>query len=430
MLVIPEMKLGRLAVVKKTSHDVVEQVRAALAHQENHLSFAITLMEHLVVPTFVLDAEQNVLIWNRACERLTGIPAAEVLGTRNHWRAFYKSERPCLADLVATASYEEIAGLYSVFEDPAQPAYGVHAENWCWMPRRNQQLYLAVDAGPVYNELGQLIAVVETIRDITEKQIAQSRVIEQASILKAHYDEHQQEAELARRILEHQIRTDLLEQAAVKYSVMPASHFSGDMVLAARAPSGRRYALLADATGHGLAAAVSILPMVQEFYRLVELSQPLSSLVESINFLLANSLPVGRFVAAAFVCVDDAGEAGEIWVGGVPDVLMSDGKGQVIRHFASNNLPLGITRGKGGMNGVEAFAWQAGNQLVMLSDGVIEASDATGHQFGEAGVVEAIKAASGKTLIDGVRTALARHLQGATAHDDMSILVIDFPSAT
>jgi PAS domain-containing protein len=46
------------------------------------LSFAITLMEHLVVPTFVLDAEQKVLIWNRACERLAEMPAAEVLGTR------------------------------------------------------------------------------------------------------------------------------------------------------------------------------------------------------------------------------------------------------------------------------------------------------------------------------------------------------------
>ncbi len=48
------------------------------------MSFAITLMEHLGGADFVLDAEQKVLIWNRACERLTDMPAAEVLGTRNH----------------------------------------------------------------------------------------------------------------------------------------------------------------------------------------------------------------------------------------------------------------------------------------------------------------------------------------------------------
>ena len=38
---------------------------------------------------------------NKACERLTGIEAAEVLGTQEHWRGFYDSPRPCLADLVA-----------------------------------------------------------------------------------------------------------------------------------------------------------------------------------------------------------------------------------------------------------------------------------------------------------------------------------------
>ena len=41
-------------------------------------SFAVNLMQHMVVPTFVLDSDCNVLIWNKACERLTGVPAAEV----------------------------------------------------------------------------------------------------------------------------------------------------------------------------------------------------------------------------------------------------------------------------------------------------------------------------------------------------------------
>lgn len=47
-------------------------------------SFAVKLMQDLVVPTFVLDATCNVIIWNRACERLTGMSAKDVLGTREH----------------------------------------------------------------------------------------------------------------------------------------------------------------------------------------------------------------------------------------------------------------------------------------------------------------------------------------------------------
>lgn len=410
------------------SDGLASRIGATLAPQEHGLFFAITLMEHLVVPTFVLDAEHKVIIWNRACERLTGVMAEEVVGTRQHWLAFYNVARPCLADLVASADYEKIAQLYSVHENSAQPSFGVHAENWCVMPRLGQRRYLIVDAGPVYDEAGSLIAVVETLRDGTEKQLAETKVIEQASILKAHFDEHEREADLARRILDHQIRSDLMKQAGVKYSVTPATQFSGDMVLAARAPNGKLYAILADATGHGLAAAVSVLPIVQEFYRLVELGQPLMSLIETINFLLANSLPLGRFVAAAFVCLDETAQHGEVWVGGMPDVLMIGDAGAVVQRFASRNLPLGVSKDSSNLVRPQVFDWDTARQLLLVSDGAIEASDPAGEQFGEQRLAAALaNQLSSDALLVALNGALSTHLQGATAHDDMSVLVIDCP---
>lgn len=140
------------------------------------MNFAVKLMEHLVVPTFVLDAECRVVIWNRACERLTGVPAHELFGTREHWRAFYDAPRPCLADLIAQGRTAEIEVLYATHEEPADPAQGAHgrrAENWCVMPQVGTRLYLAIDAGPIYDDEGRLIAVVETLRDMTVQQEAQ-----------------------------------------------------------------------------------------------------------------------------------------------------------------------------------------------------------------------------------------------------------------
>ena len=67
------------------------------APQKDH-GFAISLMEHLVVPTFVLDIDSRVIIWNKACERLTGVSAEDVIGTIDYWRAFYDERSPCLAD--------------------------------------------------------------------------------------------------------------------------------------------------------------------------------------------------------------------------------------------------------------------------------------------------------------------------------------------
>lgn len=390
--------------------------------------FAITLMEHLVVPTFVLDADHRVLIWNHACERLTGIAAADVIGTRDHWRAFYESPRPCLADLLARNDWTAIDKLYTTHAAPDAPTHGVHAENWCTMPARGERRYLAVDAGPVFDEAGQLVAVVETLRDNTASKLNEDRVAEQANILQLHYEEHEREAQMARRILDHQIRTDLIRQAGVRYTVMPATHFSGDLILAARAPDGRLYALLADATGHGLAAAVSVVPVVQEFYRLVEQGEALATIAESINFVLANSLPAGRFVAAAFVCLDEAARHGEIWVGGIPGVDLLDDDGKILRRFESRNLPLGVSIEADAVSMVEDFDWSAPARLVLLSDGAIEATGPAGDAFGELRLTDALTCTRSTDLIDRLRAALTAHLGPCPAHDDISILVIDCPA--
>ncbi|MEN3372146.1 diguanylate cyclase [Dechloromonas sp. ZS-1] len=136
-------------------------------------AFAIRLMEHLVVPTFVLDAERRVVIWNRTCERLTGIPASEILGTRQHWSAFYDEPRYCLADILALGCANELDALYAAHTEPSETGEGLRAENWCTMPHTGKRLYLAIDAGPIYDDEGRLIAVVETLRDMTEQKLAQ-----------------------------------------------------------------------------------------------------------------------------------------------------------------------------------------------------------------------------------------------------------------
>ncbi len=136
--------------------------------------YAVRLLQHLVVPTFVIDPQRRVVVWNRACERLTGVAASEVLGTRRHWHAFYQQRRYCLADLVALNRPEKLAALYSRFSVRDDHATGFSAENWCVMPKLGNHLYLAIDAGPILDDDGRLIAVVETLRDITDQKRAET----------------------------------------------------------------------------------------------------------------------------------------------------------------------------------------------------------------------------------------------------------------
>ena len=141
--------------------------------QRDH-GFAISLMEHLIVPTFVIGADSRVLIWNKACERLTGVQAQEIIGTSDHWQGFYAERRPCLADLLLERRFNEIGALYAHGGSFGLSDFGVSAENWCVMPKVGRRLYLAIDAGPIYDESGNLIAVVETLRDITVQKQAQA----------------------------------------------------------------------------------------------------------------------------------------------------------------------------------------------------------------------------------------------------------------
>ena len=144
-------------------------------------SYAVRLMQHLVVPTFVIDPRRRVVIWNRACERLTGVAASEVIGTTKHWQAFYETRRPCLADLVALDRPEQLPEFYSEYAARGHNGLGFSAENWCVMPKLGNQLYLAIDAGPIHDEAGHLIAVGETLRDLTDQKRAEMTLKELAT---------------------------------------------------------------------------------------------------------------------------------------------------------------------------------------------------------------------------------------------------------
>jgi diguanylate cyclase (GGDEF)-like protein/PAS domain S-box-containing protein len=132
-------------------------------------AFAHQLMEMLAIPIFVLDAGSRVMIWNRACENLTGVAATDVIGTRDHWRSFFDEQRPTLADLVLTDHGGDIPIIHP---RPGQPSH-LSSEGWFDMPRIGRRLYLAVDASPIYDERGRLSAVVETLRDLTDEKMAQ-----------------------------------------------------------------------------------------------------------------------------------------------------------------------------------------------------------------------------------------------------------------
>lgn len=248
--------------------------------------------------------------------------------------------------------------------------------------------------------------------------------------LQLYHDEREAENTLAVEILEQIMQRPGLADPSLHYWISSASSFSGDILAATQAVNGRFYVLLADATGHGLAAAISVLPLLTQFYDSAGAGVPLDRIVYRINTQLCAALPVGRFVAASFVCIDPAGQGNVLWLGGMPAVLLIDAAGNVLRTYEANNLPLGV----------DPFAqesvamlpltcgYPAGAQLVLFSDGLVEAQNAAGEPFGIARLAAALVNSSSATRFDAVKDAVNQHLGTQLAHDDISLLFIDLPS--
>ena len=161
-------------MLKTASHDAASGVPTQAAQHAliGDRAFVGQLMESLSIPVFVLDLEARVMIWNRACEQLTGVLASEILGTGEHWRSFYDHRRPTLADLVLQNRTEEVRQILPRSAPPGASA-GLCLESWFDMPRAGRRRYLAADATPIYDADGQLSAVVETLRDLTDEKMAQ-----------------------------------------------------------------------------------------------------------------------------------------------------------------------------------------------------------------------------------------------------------------
>lgn len=164
------MVMGGMGIVE----DVTERIRAASLLRDQK-RFTEDLIRSSAVATFVVGPDHRVMIWNRACEELTGVPAAEMVGTDGHWRPFYDQRRSSLADLVIDSAEERIEDLYQVSSRSALLPEGVRAEGW-FRNLNGRDRYLVFDAAPIRDGQGRVIAAIETLQDITDRKRAEEEV--------------------------------------------------------------------------------------------------------------------------------------------------------------------------------------------------------------------------------------------------------------
>lgn len=247
---------------------------------------------------------------------------------------------------------------------------------------------------------------------------------ENAKQLALHRDETEREQQLAMHLMEHIIRDDVHEEHVQRW-VMPAQHFSGDLLASMPAPGGALHIILSDGTGHGLSAALSVMPVAEIFTRMTQQGYQISSIARELNRKLKQLMPTGRFVAAILVCVDWAERTIELWNGGSPAAFFVNQDGRVLRQWDANHVALGILSDQAFDAQTELYQWQELGQLYMYSDGLTEAQNAEGEDFGEERLLHILASTASADRFGRLKTTVNDFLGGAAAHDDVSLVAVD-----
>ena len=238
-----------------------------------------------------------------------------------------------------------------------------------------------------------------------------------------------------RRALEHDLETAARVQAAllpaadqtvhgweIHLDYLPAGPVSGDFcVLVPDGERGGLHVLFGDAIGKGVAASLLMSQLHALFRVLVSSPRAPEDLVAELNRLLRESTPAGRFATLVYARLSGTGEVELVNAGHLPPLVVRAGG---VERLPSDGMPVGLFDGLSFSS--QRLSLAAGETLVLYTDGITEATDGSGREFGVDRFAAAFEAAG----TAGARDLAARPLRdlasfrGRGKGDDLSLLAL------
>lgn len=172
-------------VSERTRH--LQSVEKNLVRRDQTISQVI---QGSTIPTFVIDKNHVVTHWNKALEKISGLKAEDIVGTENHWKAFYSKEQPCMADHIVIGVHEEdIRNYYGDRVHPSSFIKGAYEAEGFFPDMGESGKWLFFTAAPIKGINGQVLGSIETLWDTTTEKEAKHKLEEletlEASILDA-----------------------------------------------------------------------------------------------------------------------------------------------------------------------------------------------------------------------------------------------------
>ncbi|MCP5018327.1 MAG: fused response regulator/phosphatase [Ketobacter sp.] len=229
------------------------------------------------------------------------------------------------------------------------------------------------------------------------------------------------EHEIAKNVFDSALAASILDSKNTRHYISPAATFNGDLLLVSISPSGGLYAMMADFTGHGLPAAIGALPVSQAFLEAAQQGASVSSIARELNSTLEKFLPDDMFAAAAIAELNADGSRLTLWLGGMPDAILTDSSGKLKQLIESTHMPLGILEDEEFEREANILEVVSGDRLYLYTDGIPESLNPQGEMYGEERLLKHFDGSSNdpvKHLIDEVNAFTGNKDQ----NDDITLL--------
>ena len=365
-----------------------------------HLGEALD--EHAIVS--VTDAAGNITYANQKFLDISGYSLPELLG-KNH-RILKSAIHP--------------ASFYRQMWDTVTTGNTWHGEV-CNRRKDGKLYWVRASIKPIFNDNGLPRQYISIRTDITDIKEVEEKLHATNAELEVFKQVSEYDMDLTRKLMEHIILNLSTQVKDVELWLLPAAKMNGDLAITQNYNNERSYLLLADAMGHGLPAAMPLMPIAQVFSTMVRDGFTISAIVREMNNKIKHLIPIGNFVAVTLLSIDHANRCIEIWNGGNPPALLLNTAGEVVRKVASHNPAIGILRDDSFDSTTELIHWHEEHWLTIYSDGLADAQDVHGGYFGEERVISALR---GSEPHQSLKDAVLAHLGGCEAGDDISLATV------
>jgi sigma-B regulation protein RsbU (phosphoserine phosphatase) len=244
-----------------------------------------------------------------------------------------------------------------------------------------------------------------------------------------HLDALQQDLQLAAEIQKRLLpKPDLASDFwQANYAYHPAGIVSGDYVDVIL-HEGELYFILGDVSGKGMAASILMSNLHAMFHALIPLGLELCDLTSRANRLFAESTLANQYATLIVGKMNANGEVEMCNAGHLPPIIVG---GEKSIELDSAGLPLGMFSDSAFIS--SGVRLTPGETLLLFTDGVTEANDRDGTEFGTERLRASINgSATGHPteLLQTCVSAVAEFRNGAAINDDLTMLALKYTGSS